>query len=136
MEEGSHERFTVLCPSTLSNSSSKRHEILRYNQWVKFLVPLKQCCHISMSNVELNHLFHLIRLIYYIYTFQRHGLKASGSLYVFGFTWRAEFTSMMVQPAGIVYPSKHFANYNSSRHWTKYMHVRTHLFTKKVTTYL
>jgi len=42
MEKGSQERFSIVSPWTFSNSSSKRHEIFRYNQWVKILVPLKR----------------------------------------------------------------------------------------------
>lgn len=42
VQKGSHESFAILCPCTLSNSSSEWHEILRYNMCLEILFPFIQ----------------------------------------------------------------------------------------------
>ena len=55
-----HERFSILCPCILSNSSSKWHETLRYDRWVKILVPLKKTSKLSVQCTDNVVIFYTI----------------------------------------------------------------------------
>ena len=114
MEKGCQEHSTVLSTCTLSRSSAKGHEILRYNKWIKllncikchnYMISFHKFCDLINPSKDWKELFWVKR---WNSTFQRQGLNSRGFWNMLGLNCWVELTSIMVHPAGIVNPAKHF----------------------------